>query len=242
MISSVFVVWRDSKTSMWHPVAKLTRTQDGYRFNYTKGAINKKFKPFVFMDRLASVYEGEELPPFFANRVIGKERPEFKKVNNWSDLVFDGENYLDILGRTGGGRVTDEFRIVPCPVEKDGKYSLKFFVNGIRYLDESQQVVVNKLLPGDELEFVKEDSNSYDQMALRIDQKEGVQIGYCPRYLSPEFRRIIEDPEIEGYTLKVSKNNQDAPSAFKILCEFSSHWPKDHRPMVSDEYLAILND
>ncbi len=86
-MKSVFVIWKDIVDGMWHPVAKLTRTSDGYRFNYTKGANHTNFIAFPRMNNLSQVYNSATLFSFFSNRLIPTNRPEFKKMLEWSGGV-----------------------------------------------------------------------------------------------------------------------------------------------------------
>lgn len=239
-INSVFVVWQDNITREWHPVGKLTTDGSTYRFNYTKGAdASPRFKPFLRMEELNKVYESDLLFPFFSNRVLSQDRPEFQKLSEWIalskvDSVF---NPLEFLSKTGGVRGTDSFRIIPCPQGNKGIFEIDFFVHGIRYLSEIEKVELDSLSVGDKLELFLETDNEYDKYAIML-KKQGIKLGYCPRYLAQEFRSVLGSEDLQGSSIVVTKINLDAPSNFKVLCRFISEWPENHVPFLHYEYLS----
>ncbi|EGR1562256.1 hypothetical protein D6L41_12115 [Vibrio alginolyticus] len=238
-MKSVFVIWKDSDDGMWHPVAKLTRTDDSYRFNYTKGANHKNFIAFPRMDDLTKVYQSASLFSFFTNRLIPTNRPEFKKMLEWSDIDPTGYDELDLLGVSGGARKTDEFRIISEPeVTTQGQYKIRFFISGVRHLDVASTERVNNLEAGEQLKFIYEDSNPHDCKAVLVSTSDETPIGYCPKYFNCDVRALLDDPELDSHSLNVVKLNRDAPHQFKVLCEFVTNWPKGFTPLVSEEYLA----
>ncbi|MGI2141587.1 HIRAN domain-containing protein [Shewanella baltica] len=241
-MKSVFVIWKDSEDGMWHPVAKLTRSEDGYRFYYTKGANNKNFIAFPRMDDLAKVYHSASMFSFFTNRLIPTNRPEFKMMLEWSDIHAQGYDELDLLGVSGGARKTDEFRIIPEPeVTLSGLYKIRFFISGVRYLTAEGADRVKKLEEGEELTLVYEDTNLHDCKAILVATKDNVPVGYCPKYFNCDIRALLEDPKLSSHSLRVVKVNQDAPSQFRVLCEFVTRWPKGFSPLVSEEYLTYTS-
>ncbi|HEQ3533755.1 MULTISPECIES: HIRAN domain-containing protein [Vibrio] len=238
-MKSVFVIWKDSDDGMWHPVAKLTRLEGGYRFNYTKGANHENFIAFPRMDDLTKVYTSASLFSFFTNRLIPTNRPEFKKMLEWSDINPIGYDELDLLGVSGGARKTDEFRIISEPeVTPDGKYKIRFFISGVRHLDSKSTERVGMLQIGEQLKLVYEDTNPYDCKAVLVSTQDEIPIGYCPKYFNCDVRALLEDPELNSHSLNVVKLNKDAPDQFRVLCEFVTRWPEGFSPLVSEEYLA----
>ncbi|WP_434939311.1 HIRAN domain-containing protein [Shewanella sp. HL-SH8] len=242
-MKSIFVVWKDSEDHMWHPVAKLSRSNENYQFNYTKGASNKSFIPFPRMDDLNKVYNSSTLFSFFSNRLMPSNRPEFKKMLQWSDIKVDNYDEFDLLGVSGGARKTDEFQIISEPeITENGDYKIRFFISGVRYLDSQSNNKVNQLKNGESLYFVYEDSNPHDCKAILVSTIDDIPIGYCPKYLNCDVRVLLENPSLSSTTLRVVKTNLDAPSQFRILCEFTTKWPEGFIPMVSEEYLAYTNN
>src|SRR6266852_6687237 len=103
----LYVAWQDPEDRRWFPVAQLTREAGVYRFAYTKGATrSQRFIPFGRMTDLNVVYESAELFPLFANRLLSKERAEYKNFLHWLDVRETEDDPLALLARTGGTRET----------------------------------------------------------------------------------------------------------------------------------------
>lgn len=235
-MKSVFVIWKDRQGGMWHPVAKLTRTESGYRFNYTRGANHNNFIAFPRMDDLTKLYHSTALFSFFANRLISVNRPEFKKMLEWSDLDVSHYDELDFLGVSGGGRQTDDFRIISEPqITSDGQYKIRFFISGVRHQNNDS---AKRLKVGEELKLKYEDTNTHDCNAVLLTTKDDIKLGYCPKYFNCDIRDLLKDSKLASHSLRVVKINLDAPDQFKILCEFAATWPSGFNPLMSKEYLA----
>lgn len=239
-MSSVYIIWQDQYSKLWHPVAKLTRENGLFRLNYTKGAVSSSnFIPFPKMDDLGKVYESNELFPFFQNRILPKSRPEFRSLISWLDMTIENFDPLEYLGVTGGVRKTDNYRILKLPELKNGKYVYDFLISGIHYIDDFSKNRVLKLKEGSELEFFFEDDNPVDKNAIALKDKEtGAFIGYCPRYLVNDFRKLIGDNSNKKATFKVKKINSDAPASYRVVCRFESADVDEYKPLMFEEYMA----
>lgn len=238
-MKSVFVIWQDVEKRMWHPVAKLTLVSDGgYKLNYTKGAEHSRFIPFPRMTDMSKTYYSNELFPFFKNRILSERRPEFFSMLDWSDLSLDNYSPLSLLAISGGERKTDSFRIVSVPENNRGYYRIRFFVSAIRYLSEEDKENLFNISRGDVLNFVFEDNNPNDQDAILLTDPSGnYKVGYYPRYLSRDFRKLkssCQKPSV--FEVKVVKVNDSAPEQYRLLCEFTSDWPDGFLPFKSLEY------
>lgn len=236
-MKTVYVIWKDVDDGMWHPVARLRRLESGYSLNYTKGASHENFTPFPRMGDLSEVYYSSTLFSFFSNRLIPENRPEFKTMLGWLNISPKNYDILDILSVSGGARKTDEFRIVSHPTSCDTKYKIKFFVSGIGHLPIESKDKIGSIKSGDKLYFKFEDKNCHDSHAILIQTKNKLKVGYCPKYMNCDVRALLESPEFSEYELNVVKVNVDAPSQFKLLCEFNTAWPEDFVPFMSGDYL-----
>lgn len=240
-MKSVFVVWKDIEDGMWHPVAKLTRDGSLYRFNYTKGANHKNFIPFPRMNDKSKVYVSTELFSFFQNRLLPKNRPEFKKILAWSNISTNHYDELDVLSITGGARQTDEYRVVGQPtLSKSGEYSIRFFINGIRHLEKESTQAISQLIAGDQLKFEVEGDNMFDCNAVLATTtcERKTKVGYCPKYFNCDVKLLLSNPSLKHYELRVVQVNHDAPPQYRLLCNFTTKWPKDFVPLLSEDYLA----
>lgn len=241
-MKSVFVIWKDSEGGMWHPVAKLTRSEDGYRFSYTKGANHKNFIAFPRMEDTQKIYHSMNLFSFFSNRLIPSNRPEFNKMLEWLDINPHDYDELDLLGISGGARKTDEFRVISAPERtENGLYKIRFFVSGISHLSDVNSERVDELRDGEKLQFIFEDTNPFDNMAVLVSTKERTAIGYCPKYFNQDIRALIDKTEAAPYALSVKKLNKSAPAQFKVLCEFSTKWPQGFKALSSEEYQSQVD-
>tara|TARA_Y100001968_G_scaffold328421_1_gene375529 strand:+ start:664 stop:1407 length:744 start_codon:yes stop_codon:yes gene_type:complete len=238
-MKSVFVTWKNIDDGMWYPVAKLTRDLDGYRLNYTKGAKNENFIPFPRMTDRKKKYFSNRLFSFFQNRLLPKNRPEFRKMLDWSDMSIENYDELDMLSISGGERKTDQYRITPMPVMiRDNEYNISFFTSGVSHLPNESLGRIELLDKGEPLTFEYENDNKFDCNAVLVttvdDQK--TKVGYCPKYFNCDVRKLLGNPELTHYSLKVQKVNLDAPAQYRLLCEFTTKWPKGFIPFLSDDY------
>lgn len=241
-MKDIYIIWQDAddKNRMWHPVAKLSKTQQNtYVFRYTKGAKNTNFSPFPRMLDLNSVYESTDLFPFFKNRIFSKNRPEFNDFLRWT-LSSEDIDPLELLALLGGEKATDNYRIVSTPIESDGKYRQKFFVSGVRYITKLAQEKLLTLGNGQELHMKYEDDNKFDQNAILLtlpQESQEIVLGYYPAYLNQDIRNLVGCNHPNQYcTVKVIQMNEDAPSQYKLFCSIEAPWKKGFIPFKGTEY------
>lgn len=238
-MNSIYILWQDQYSKLWHPVAKLTHENNLYRLNYTKGAnSSKNFVPFPNMEKLDSIYESQELFPFFQNRIMPKSRPEFRSIINWLDMTPDTFDPLDYLSVTGGERKTDNYRILKLPDLINGKFVFNFLVSGIHYLEIENQEKIKNLSNNLELDYIYETDNPVDPNAIKlVDKESGTFVGYCPRYLVNDFKKLLDqNPEFSHF--KIKKLNINAPASYRMVCSFESLESEHYKPLNFNEYLA----
>jgi hypothetical protein len=242
-MKALFVAWQDPGSRRWLPVGRLTFENGVYRFVYTRGAKeSKNFTPFGRMVNLDTTYVSEALFPLFANRVLPKSRPEYQDYLRWLGLSATKHDELEVLARTGGLRGTDTLEMIPCPEPtKNNSYEVFFFSHGLRHLIPENQARIN-LLEHDELLFLMRDvQNPHDSMALLMRTNDPMSIvGYCPRYYSGEFTRLIEMVGKENVKVTVEQTNPDAPSQLRLLCKLSAPWPANFSPCSKDEFTPLV--
>jgi hypothetical protein len=109
------------------------------------------------MKNLNVVYKSKKLFPLFANRLMGKSRPEYNDYLKWLNLSQKNASPLSILSITGGIRKTDPLELFPCPSPNEkNQYEVEFFSRGIHYLPFENQKQINKLKPGDRLFLLRD--------------------------------------------------------------------------------------
>jgi hypothetical protein len=237
-MDEIFIIWQDPNSRMWEPVAKVKTNDFGHSFYYTKGALNENFMAFPRMPIKNKEYSSPTLFPFLNNRIIPSRRPEFLMILEWLDMSVDSFNPFDLLSVSGGGKQTDNFRVVKVPkITPDGKYKIRFLVSGIRYLTSNEQTVVASLMVNDRLSFLLEDDNLSDSNAILLrDQKSDQKVGYYPKYLNEDLRKIVPMIGEEHVLINVVKNNRTAPEQYRLLCEISCDWPKEFNAFASEKY------
>jgi len=237
-MKSVYILWQDKSYSgrMWHPVAKLVQSEAGtYSLTYTNGARNPRFQPFPSMADKTQTYHSTELFAFLKNRIPPSSRPEHEELFKWCDLD-PSENYLELLSVSGGEKVTDNYRVIGLPQKIDGQYINTFFVSGIRYLTEEQKRIVETFPPKYQLDYKFEDSNINDPHAvLLVDKIKKFNIGYYPKYLTSDLRRL-DASNASSIKIEVVKVNKTAPEQFKLLCRTVSDWPAGFNPCDGNDF------
>jgi len=240
-MTTLYIAWQDLKDRRWYPVGRLSFDGEAYRFVYTKGAQRSpNFIPFGRMLDLETPYESKELFPLFANRLLGKTRPEYHAFLRWLNLSHNEDHPLVLLALTGGGRETDSLEVFPCPEKaSDGTYTLHFFSHGIRYLPEQALQHLNHLCVEERLFLLPDPQNPYDAHAVALRTvSPALIVGYCPRYLSRDFLRLLSQG-CETTKVTVVKVNGDAPIQLRLLCKITANWPENFQPCADEDYEAL---
>jgi len=232
---------------VWKPVGRLEfcpeegHPEKGfYRFCYTRGAEQlPDFIPFTGMHDLRAVYESYDLFPLFANRLLSESRPEYADYLKWGG--FDSQHPprpLALLGVTEGRRATDNIEVFPCPQPTERGYVNRFFVHGVRHLQPSQLDRIKTLKQCEKLAFELENDNSHDSQAIKILTLDGTPIGYLPRYLARDVRKLKH--HCPQTSLIVEYVNLDAPLQQRILCQMTSCWYGGVLPCDDGDFEPIV--
>ncbi|KAE8545469.1 HIRAN domain-containing protein [Marinobacter nauticus] len=242
-MTTLYALWQDPVSRLWHPVGLLGHSGNKYYFQYTRGALSSKhFEPFARMRELGKRYESETLFPTFANRLISKNRPEYKSMISWLGLNPQTPDIqFHMLSLLGGQRETDKIRMIPRPERStSGTFKIRFFVHGLRYMVENATREVENLTHGQELILSLEANNPQDKDAISVCKPTpGCMLGYVPRYYAHDLRKVIQDKECKRLNVRVVKVNPDAPLSMRLLCEVESTWPEGYVPFISEEYRPL---
>jgi hypothetical protein len=122
----VFLAWQCPESRKIMPVGRLLSLgDDDYEFSYIRAARKAQavgFGPLVSFPDLEAVYRSHGLPALFSNRVMPTSRPDYPTFVR--ELALEpGAPVLEILGRSGGRRATDELEVFSIPTAKDGGIS-----------------------------------------------------------------------------------------------------------------------
>lgn len=245
-VKQLYLAWQDPKNRSWYPVGVLTIDENRtypYRFVYTKGARStENFVPFVGMTDPYSVYESKDLFPLFSNRLLSDSRPEYKKYLRWLHFDENADNTFDMLAMTEGIRATDTLELFKCPTPNSkGEYEIDFFSHGLRHVAKHVIERVNHLRKGERLFLARDMQNRYDSWAMALRTDDPVEfIGYCPRYLSPDFWQLLEKNRAMDVLVTVERVNEDAPLNLRLLCKLVAPWPKGFQPCSDDEFKPLV--
>lgn len=240
MANSFFINWQDPLTRRWHPVAQLWRTEHRYVFAYLRGALSsQQFRPFAGLSDVRGVYLSPELFPIFSNRMLSERRPEYRTYANWSGLG-EGTDPLLLMARMEGSRATDTLQVHPVPERTaEGLFRTAFFCHAIRHMPEAAQDRVERLRDGERLFPLFDLQNPHDDEAVALRTSDPTSmIGYVPRYLAGDFRRLAVDAN-NRFNISVSRVNHGAPAQFRLLCDAVSRWPEGFKAQDDDEHSTI---
>lgn len=238
-MKALYIAWQDPQTRLWHTVGQLSRENDLYRFSYTQGALaSPRFKYLGRMLDLHKNYYSRELFPLFANRILNCSRPEYPDYVRWLAMnPAQASDPMQLLGRSGGERATDELCVYPYPESNaQGEMELFFFGHGLRYLDPASLQRTDRLQSGERLTLKREDDNNHDRFALVLETDEPIKVGYCPRYLNRDLCRIMGKTAVH---LTVERLNHDAPIQFRLLCKAVFKLPTGVELFSDDEYRLL---
>jgi len=240
----LYVAWQDPNDRHWRPVGRLSFEDERFRFVYTYGAKTaKNFLPFGRMTNLHSVYESSELFPLFSNRLLNKNRPEYEEYLEWLNIPAGKDDPLALLGRSGGIRGTDSLVIFPCPEPtSEGKYTLSFFSQGLRYLTREALEVIGNLKSENQLYLLLDVQNTIDPSAVAIrTEKPLCIIGYIPRYFAEDFHFLLQGECNNSVRVYVDQVNQNAPIQFRLLCRINADWPETFKPCSGEMYQPLAS-
>jgi hypothetical protein len=232
-MKTLYLAWQDPEDRRWLPVGRLSYDGSVYRFVYTRGAKqSSRFVPFGTMRDLHVTYESPELFPLFSNRLMSKTRPEYQDFLHWLNLPDSAAEPLVLLALTEGRRATDTLMVFPCPEKNShGKYQVRFFSHGLRYLPPAVLQLIDKhLQPSARLLLLFDLQNPYDPHAVALrTAAPALFVGYCPRFLAADVRHLLQEvPETVEVT--VERVNSAAPLQLRLLCRLTADWPESFQP------------
>ena len=244
MKTALFVAWRnnDDIHRGWGPVGRLEHEDGIFRFFYTRGARQLNgFRPFPGMADFNQIYESNELFPLFANRLLSPKRPDYENFLRWGGFSLGSQpDPIHILGVTEGKRATDSVEVFPCPIPDNGCYMNKFFLHGVRWMFQGVQDRIAQLNSDERLYLMPDIQNQYDANAVAVRTSDDrAMIGYVPRYLAHDVRKLFDDCDLNFIQLHVHQVNLDAPLQQRVLCRMRACWPDGFEPCSTEDFHPI---
>lgn len=249
---TVYLAWQDPFQRRWYPIGRLTREDAFFRFEYVQGALQAMrevgFEPIISFPEFGEIYLSEKLFPLFQNRIMAPSRPEYRDYLSWLDVSVQEAEPLLLLGRSGGHRATDTFRVFPVPeVTENQRYQTRFFVHGLPYMPEAAQKRALSLAGGERLLLMHDFQNEQDDRALLLrsvgdERGEDITaIGYCPRYLVDDLQALMAIPSSRASirVTVVRVNPPPAPSQVRVLCSLEAHCPAGFVPLAAELFQPL---
>lgn len=218
---SLLLVWQNPESRLFTKVGRLDVLADSrFAFRYLPDAAATNFTLDDYPNRDA-MYVSESLPAFFANRVMSSRRPGYVDYLEWLgvDDLDDAEVPVELLARTGGERQTDTFHVVDVPEVLGHRFSSRFFVSGVRHLDNADEVLAS-IDAGTQLALELEADNPVNGSAVLINTLDGSKVGYVPDWLCVDVGALVAS----GWRFRATAErvNRDAPAHVKVLCRIDA--------------------
>lgn len=220
---TLILVWQNPVSRRFVKVGQLDALPYArFAFRYLPNAWeDPEFVPLLEYPDPDAAYVSDEVPAFFANRILSADRPNYERYLGWLGIADLGPDEVpfEVLARTGGGRATDTFHIVDLPLDLGDRFSSRFFVSGVRHSADSG-AVIGTLRDGASLLLELEEVNTVNPKAVLIDTADGRKVGYVPDWLCADVHDRIKD----GWqvTAVAERVNPDAPSHVRVLCRLDA--------------------
>jgi hypothetical protein len=214
LFSNIYLTWKKGPGSRRIPVAKISNgSTTGVRFKYILKNVDlaKKegFSYFAGFSKIDLEYS-ENVLEILGQRITKSERNDLKEFYHfWSIDPSKKNDIFYMLGMTQGLLPTDNFEFLADfnPI-KD-----QIIISEITSLSKSK-IPSDLLTVGDELTFVREPNNSFDNNAVEIFSGQ-IKLGYLKTIHSKVFYKTHYNPKITVHHLE--KNGIIKRAFVKIL-------------------------
>lgn len=211
MSDKLWLIWKSPLKRRRYILGELSLDEkEEFTFKYInpelKDAIKEGFDYFPGFDDLEKEYKSKKLFPNIETRLPNPARPDYLEILNSFDLEMNS-NSFDILKKTKGRLLTDNFEFVPA----FDKNKIEFEIAGTRYYPLKEEIK-NRLKINDNLELKMDENNKEDENAIQViydSDNEKYTLGFVPRFYSKQLKELLND-RIE-YSAKIEKLNLDTP-------------------------------
>lgn len=245
-ITQLFIAWQDTVGRGIYPVARLRVIEragvSAFEFRYIRGALRASaqgFVPFDSFPELQKSYVSQELFPFFKNRVMQPNRPDFAGYVDELGLAGVEAGPLMLLARSGGTRATDRVEIYAAPSGDADSCVWHFLLRAVRHLPPSAEERIGRLTAGERLYVMRDVQNEFNPHALLLRSDDKVNLGYIPDLLVDGLSSL--DFDEAGPVVTVARvNPPPSPVQHRVLCELRAVWPAGKHPFSGEQYRPIV--
>lgn len=245
---TLYLGWqnKEGNNRRWFPIGRLDIESSSHRFRYIHGAERAqeetRFLPLPDFPDMNGDYRSEKLFSLFENRVMASGRPERMAYLSSLGLPKDADP-VQILSVNGGTRVTDAYEVFPkIETDANGDFSCRFFLHGLRYVNQSALERLERLNPGEKLNVNLQRDNPATGLAVQILTTDGYMIGWTPCYLVDELKKALDgksgDRETQVRVMRI--NPHPATSDRRALIEMCGRWNK-HKLMSSRDFQPLVD-
>lgn len=237
----VFLAWQCSESRRIMPIGRLVSLgEQGYEFSYIRAVSQAQelgFQALVAFPELNVIYRSAQLPALFSNRVMPMSRPDYPAFVSELGLA-PGARAIDVLGRSGGRRTTDELEIFNTPTKLDGGLQeMHFLARGVRHIPGAENTITT-LNPGDQLLVLRDEQNPHAPHARLLRTSDTKLVGFLPDYLALELTTAAVEPTALVVTVEKA-NLAPTPVHHRLLCK--AQLPSKHVLFAGDEYLPLVS-
>jgi hypothetical protein len=222
------------------PIGVLESTDSVNCFRYA-AAVNvlQDFREVIgFPDRYRT-YTSARLFPFFAQRVLQRDRPDFDEYVALLQLPATATTW-ELLARSGGTRKGDPYELLSEPhVAPSGRSALTFFVRGMRFLPDGPEPAaarVAALHPGESLALRDERDNVVNPGAKLVCDQSGLALGWVPDLLLP-WVHVAHPGTLRAGVAAV--NSGDSPWHLRLLVSMEAVVPVGFQLFAADEWAPL---
>lgn len=219
----VLLIWQNPTTRWFSRVGALERLTDGrYAFRYLPAAEDPAFYPLAEFPKLDAIYVSTDLPAFFGNRVMSRQRESYEEFRRWIGLDSLGaDTPFEVLVRTGGPRATDTFHVVDdLFLDSEGSVVSRFLASGVRHIPGATDRLA-RLEVGTELALRDDPENPVNDRAILMDVVADLPVGFIPDWLVDDVHELRE--RSSSIRIFAERINPDAPPHLRLLCRLEAH-------------------
>lgn len=221
---TLVLVWQNPASRLFVKVGQIDALPGGrFAFQYLAGAwSDPDFVPLLEYPDRDTAYVSDEVPAFFANRILSVDRPHYDLYLSWLGIedISPADVPFEVLARTGGGRATDTFHVVEPPLAQVDRLVSRFFVSGVRHFTDADAAIAT-LQDGAALRLELEEDNDVNPKAVLVNTTDGQRFGYVPDWLCTDVHTRIKDGW--SITAVAERVNPDAPAHVRVLCHLDIH-------------------
>lgn len=182
---SLLVTWQNPESREYYLMGVLQHSPEkDYTFTYYPDVAERDGVRLIpGFPEVGHTYTSPVLFPLFSSRLMSPKRTDRDQWLASHGLRADAAP-LQILGRSLGRRVGDQFELYPEPLVNHASKTVtaQLPLHGLRYHPEGDAAVRRGAVRGGEaVHIVPEPDNEHDSHAQAVSLVDGTQLGYIPR-------------------------------------------------------------